>query len=70
MNEVIERITLTAPQRRFADEHRTSAGIYGADHSTVCLYRERPDETIRWIVDRRGRLLEKTAFKRAGSASD
>jgi hypothetical protein len=57
--------TLTADQRRFAEQHHATAATYCADNHAICLYDNQPYQTIRWIVNDRGRLLETTAFARA-----
>jgi hypothetical protein len=53
---------LTQAQERFADEH--GATSCANSHGFVCVYAERPERTIRWIIDSRGRLLERTQFDR------
>lgn len=57
--------TLTADQRRFAEQHHATAATYCADNRAICLYGHQPHQTIRWIVDNHGHLLETTAFSRA-----
>jgi hypothetical protein len=68
MNNVSEDIRLTADQLQFAHEHRAAAEVYCADRRTVCVYSERPNETVRWIVDDHGRVLERYAFIRDRAA--
>lgn len=57
-------VVLTACQHRFAALH--SVTLYGEcrDQSAVCVYHEEPGKTVRWIIDRNGRLLERTEFSR------
>jgi hypothetical protein len=56
-------VGLTLEQMRFADAHNaTSSGLCADDHA-VCLYREQPKETVRWTIDRRARVLERTEFR-------
>jgi hypothetical protein len=65
MNEMPDGIRLTAKQQQFAEQHRATArGSCAANHA-VCLYRDQPHQTTRWILDGRGHLLETTAFTRA-----
>ncbi len=59
-----EQIALTPEQERFADEHGATSCANPCEDSAVCVYRERSDKTIRWIVAGSGRLLERTEFDR------
>jgi hypothetical protein len=55
MNDLPEEIRLTADQRQFVHDHH---GVYS----------ERPHETVRWIVNDHGLVLERDAFKRDRAA--
>jgi hypothetical protein len=68
MNDVSEQIRLTDDQREFAHAHHAAAGVYCADRSTVCVYSERLHETVRWIIDGHGLVLERDAFRRDRAA--
>ena len=57
-------IALTREQERYADERGATSYVNCHEGAAVCLYDERPDKTIRWIVDPTGRLLERTEFDR------
>lgn len=53
--------TLTNAQRRFADEVNAVIGSH-CDGDAICLYREIPRATIRWIVDADGNVLDLVSF--------
>jgi hypothetical protein len=53
---------LTLQQKRFADAHHATSSGRCAEESAVCLYREQPRETVRWIIDRSARVLERAEF--------
>jgi len=59
-----EQIPLTPQQERFAAEHDVIVCTKCREGRAVCLYSDQPDKTIRWIVDRRGQLLERKEFDR------
>jgi hypothetical protein len=65
MIELVNEITLTAEQQQFAEQHDAISAAFCPDTRVVCLYRNQPHTTIRWIVDSYGQLLEMTAFERA-----
>lgn len=65
MNQIPDGITLTAKQQQFAEQHRATARGFCTDSHAVCLYRDQPHQTIRWILDGHGHLLETAAFTRA-----
>lgn len=61
----MNQITLTAEQQQFAEEHHATIGGYCTGNQAICLYGAQRHQTIRWIVDDHGILLEATAFKRS-----
>jgi len=61
-----EQIALTSEQQRFADDHGATSCVNFRKDALVCIYSERADKTTRWIIDRRGRLLERTVFRCPG----
>jgi hypothetical protein len=65
MIEPVNEITLTAEQQEFAEQHHAISAAFCPHTRVVCLYRNQPHTTIRWIVDSFGQLLETTAFERA-----
>ena len=58
-----EQIALTPGQRRFADEHSATSCVNTVADVYVCVYRERADSTMRWIIDRHGDPVETTEFE-------
>lgn len=54
---------LTLEQMRFADAHHATSTRRCAQESDICLYREQPRETVRWIIDGSAHVLERTAFR-------
>jgi hypothetical protein len=57
-------VELTPEQERFAEEHGATLCLNNREDATACVYRETFDKTIRWIVDRDGRILERQEFDR------
>lgn len=60
----LEQITLTPEQERFAKVRGVILCTKAGEESAVCLYSDDVDKTVRWIVDRSGRVLERTEFDR------
>lgn len=57
-------IRLTPKQDRFAEEHNATVGTRTSDDRSVCLYRDLPGRTVRWIVGPSGDVRDQTAFRR------
>lgn len=53
---------LTPAQRSFAEEREAQRSVRGAFNGEVFLYRESPWGECRWLVDRRGVVLETMRF--------
>lgn len=58
-------LELTREQLEFAERMGCGTAALGVDRS-VCLYRVVEHETIRWIVDADGSLLDWTVFHAGG----
>ena len=58
---ISEQIQLTPAQERFADRHAAMLCVKYRD-GAVCVYSAEFDKTVRWIVDPRGRVLERKEF--------
>ena len=56
-------VGLTSEQMRFAGAHHATSSGRCFDERAVCLYRQQPSETVRWTIDRRARVLERTEFR-------
>lgn len=60
----LPEIRLTPKQDRFAEEHNATVGTRTPDDQSVCLYRDLPGRTVRWIVGPSGDVRDETAFRR------
>ena len=58
-----EQDALTPPQQRFAASAQATVGPHCVGDA-VCMYREVPNATIRWIVDADGNVLDLATFGR------
>jgi hypothetical protein len=56
-------IHLAPEQLRFAESMQATASVGGAnEYGMVFAYREGPQGTERWLVDRRGRVVDHVRF--------
>lgn len=63
MESIIGQEALSPLQRRFAAEAQATVGPHCVGDA-VCMYREIPNATIRWIVDVDGNVLDLSTFGR------
>lgn len=63
MTSPIKDAALTLEQTRFADAHHATSSMRCAEKSAVCLYREQPSGTVRWIIDSSAHVLDRTQFR-------
>jgi len=63
MTKPAEDTGLTAEQMQFAKAHHATSCAHCAEDFAVCLYREQPRETVRWIIDRDAYVLERAEFR-------
>jgi len=59
---------LSAAQRSFAERQRCEHEALRTSDDAVCLYREVPHATIRWIVDLQGSVRDHIVLRRESGA--